>query len=170
MPLIMWQSLMPCTDHCQARDHCTFDHGKLERCQVQAEYLQDIFGVLCRRAHNAGIRNERVITDIGVHLMPLYSQLMRFLIEEYGVRNTFDMDDKGRYHAHPVFREIRAVIKDIFQVSKIVFATHEHQMLGAQDVQPDMDRRLHGTRGYYEAVLSGEKPPRPVMSSLRKPQ
>lgn len=145
------------------------DTSALEWCQVQSEYLQDVYRELIHRANASGQASSSELQAVGIHLLPLYSQLFRFLIHEYGVTHVMDMDDKGRYHINPLFREIRSIIKDIHIVMKDIFGSVGVKRIADPSlVQPNIDYRVRGTPSYYEAVQSGAKPPRPAYPGLRK--
>lgn len=164
----VWQNIHRCEEDCPARDLCTYDKENLAQCQVAADYLKDIYYMLTRRADSARVLDERRSTAIGIMLIPMYSQLIRLLIAEFGVTHVTYTTDKGSIMINPIFKEIRATIKDIHGLEKSLFEEAITKVADPHACHPEMDTRIMGSPGYYQAVKDGTKPPREVYTALMR--
>ena len=108
--LYNWDAVQECIDEkCPAHSMCGY--VRKGRCTVQLQYLKSIGTIIFRNYEH--LLTEPLLYRIGMHLTPLYKTLCRLKIQELGVKNIVNIDDKGIHRIHPVFKEIRETIKII---------------------------------------------------------
>ena len=88
---------------------------------------------------------------IGMHLMPLYSQLSLLLIEASSFTRIISLSDKGSYQVNPALKEIRAVIKEIEAMYKSLGIANKVKIFNHKTGEPAIDGR--GRKGAYEEML-----------------
>lgn len=109
--LIAWDCVQEC-DHnnCPLSEKCVYRVDEGEKCALQASYLQALTDTIFTTYRYL---NEDVLFKIGMHLVPLYSQLCRQKIVEKAVVNLCYEDSKGVTRIHPIYKEIRETMKVI---------------------------------------------------------
>jgi len=108
-----WDVVQKCRhERCPALKLCSYGESILEGgdCKVMKSYL--------RGAALAMYENQKGLTQsqryrIGMHIMPLYRQLVRMKIEEIGLESASYISTTGNPGVHPVYKEIRETIKAI---------------------------------------------------------
>lgn len=113
--LIAWDSVQPCNVNiCPISSTCVYadpEQTHTRKCTVQVEYLQSFVDMIFNKYRYMG---EDDMFKIGMHVIPLYSQLCRLKIAERGVLTALQEDrNSGRTSIHPIFREIRETIRAI---------------------------------------------------------
>lgn len=113
--LVAWDCVPDCDiDACPLGNTCTYQH-KSNKCALQTEYLQSFIDMTLRTYRSI---SEDDMFKIGMHIIPLYSNLCRMKIVEKGLREVTYIDAKGNPKVHPVFKEIREIIKVITSLWK----------------------------------------------------
>lgn len=104
-----WDAVHECSgDRCSIFDKCGYI--KTGKCAVQVKYLETFFSsVLNTYTH----LDDTVLYKMGMHLVPLYSQLCRLKIEEMSVTEIININEKGTRMINPIFKEIRETLKVI---------------------------------------------------------
>jgi hypothetical protein len=105
--LIAWDSIQDCVkETCPIFRKCEF--VKKGKCSLQVQYIQatvkTVYAVFPRMDKGTSYR-------IGMHLMPLYSQLCRQKMVELSLESITFLDHKGKVCIHPIFKEMRETIK-----------------------------------------------------------
>lgn len=112
--LYSWDVLPMCrSDECPAAHYCHYLTGKAEpeRCWVIGKYIKHTVDVIFG---NIGDKmTEAQLFRVGTGLIPLYRNLARLKIEEAGLVSPNIETVKGTPVPHPIYKEIRAYIKDI---------------------------------------------------------
>jgi len=104
--ITMWDAVPQCDPQsCALAETCPYQ--KVGRCTLRVKYLANIFESIRSVPENM---DPMTILKIGMHIIPLYSQLCRFKMEEYNCA-TMMTDSKGNQKVNPIFREIRETIK-----------------------------------------------------------
>lgn len=104
--ITMWDAVPHCDPQsCPLAETCPYQ--KVGRCTLRVKYLANVFDSVSRLPENM---DPMTILKIGMHIIPLYSQLCRFKMEEYNC-DTMIADSKGNQKVNPIFREIRETIK-----------------------------------------------------------
>jgi len=110
--VLRWDPASKCTDQCALYNDCPYAKGG--KCTLELTYMNVIFNNLITMDPNRGIADR--LTDIelqrvGIHLIPLYHQLIRLKKEAFAVKQITVTNKQGSLMIHPVFKEIREVIK-----------------------------------------------------------
>lgn len=109
--LVAWDCVQDCDpDRCPIGSKCMYTAKSNPKCALQTEYLQSFVDMIFSTYRYI---DEADMFRIGMHLVPLYSQLCRMKIVEKSVGNVTYEDMKGVTRIHPIFREIRDTVKTI---------------------------------------------------------
>jgi hypothetical protein len=109
--LVAWDCIQDCVpERCPIGTRCTYKHHSDPKCAVQTEYLQTFVDTIFRTYR---YMDEAEMYKIGMHLVPLYSQLCRLKIVELGVGAVTYEDLRGVTKIHPIFKEIRDTLRVI---------------------------------------------------------
>jgi hypothetical protein len=160
--MMMWDVAMPCLHtECPFYNRCAFIRRKkkpalMEKCQAQIEYVNIVYKALMDRFDVATITDEQII-KIGMQIIPLYTQLFKMKMIEYslGYYDIAQEGKKGSLSIHPVYKEIRELIKTINSVWKSV-GTENIKLgrKGSKDVEKDVQN--FGDTAYYKMMIEGE--------------
>lgn len=106
IPIVMWDAIPQCdVENCPIGDTCPYQ--KVGRCSVRVKYLANVFEAVSSVPENM---DPITVLKIGMHIIPLYSQLCRFKMVEHN-SPVMLTDSKGNEKINPIFREIRETIK-----------------------------------------------------------
>ena len=113
-PLQRWDPVTICKEHCPIYDDCPY--VRKGRCALEITYMNTVYDNLISPNPERGIADQ--LSDIelqrvGIHLIPLYHQLIRMKKEAYAVKQMVHENKQGTLKVHPIFAEIRDVIKCI---------------------------------------------------------
>lgn len=105
-----WDAIQECdVARCAAAHRCGYIKAG-GKCTVQLTYLKTFFeSVVTTYDH----MTETELFKVGMHLVPLYSQLCRLKIQELGTTEVVYYNDKGNAAVNPIFKEIRETLKVI---------------------------------------------------------
>ena len=167
-----WDALRECRgQECPANQKCEFLANELERsgnipkkCKVMASYLRGVTTTILEVYEDQ--LEEGQLFRIGMHIIPLYKNLVKMKIEELGVANVVTENDKGRLQINPLYKEIREYIKLIEQMWKSVGITGvaigapDEGMFGGQgdgnyydQMEKDAMSDIHENRGRKLSVI-----------------
>jgi len=109
-----WSPVTHCDDRCLIYDDC--EYIKKGKCSLERAYMNGIFYNIINPDITKGIADQ--LTDIelqrvGIHLIPLYHQLIKMKKEAYAVSDMSYINKQGGISIHPVFKEIRDILKSI---------------------------------------------------------
>jgi len=118
--VIAWDSAGLCTmDKCPIITDCDRAFGirdriareeEVPKCVVQATYLNTVHRMLVEEKGEKLSASDSV--RIGLMVLPLFGQLIRFKLWEIGLGGDIIIgSDKGKIGIHPVYREMREVMK-----------------------------------------------------------
>ena len=117
--LLRWDPATTCNETCVVYDECPYE--KKGRCSLEMTYMNTIYRNLVNPDPAKGIAeylSDFELQRVGLHLMPLYQQLVKMKKVAHAVENMIVSDKKGSLKIHPIFSEIRAVIRDIAKEMK----------------------------------------------------
>ena len=140
IPITMWDAIPRCNvETCPLGKTCPYQ--KVGRCSVRVKYLSHVFDTISSIPENM---DPVTVLKIGMHIIPIYSMLCRFKMEEYA-SETMVSDSKGNLRINPIFREIRETIKT------------------ATALIQDLDQTVSGLPGdgdsdYYDSLFNGTVP------------
>ena len=92
---------------CPAFKYCDYNKSVNIRCPAQVTYMKHVVQILI--FENPVIDN-MLCFRIGSELIPLYSMLFTFYIEQVGLEKKF-WEKNSKPYVHPVFKEIRETVK-----------------------------------------------------------
>ena len=149
-----WDALQDCTGNdCPAAPSCQYLQKAKERgdeicdkCRVMATYLKSVSTTILGNYEDQ--MDEGQLFRIGMHIVPLYRNLIKMKIEEIGVRRVVTVAENGKMSINPLYKEIREYIKLIEQMWKSVGIT------GVM-VSPPGDEEFHPDDNYYEEMEAG---------------
>lgn len=121
--LVAWDFVEECEgEDCPIYDICTYKdsfymkkgvNGGSGKCLMQQRYLKNVLHAIMEKITNKGEMNQENVIKLGYHLLPLYNQLFKFKVVEYTVDKMVYVSDKGNPQIHPVYKEIREIIKTL---------------------------------------------------------
>ncbi|MFW6047238.1 MAG: hypothetical protein ACOCP4_05580 [Candidatus Woesearchaeota archaeon] len=150
IPVVIWNACHDCIgDRCPIHHRCEFC-GQDDKCMVMYHYLDNVFSAAL---NIVGDRiSEKEMHRIGLHLVPLYTQLVKFKITELGVESPTYVTDKGAIKMHPIYREIRSTIKMIDDM----WASLGVRNIKGTKKEPKDIEDLIGDTSYYDDMVEEE--------------
>ena len=109
--LIVWDAVQDCIrERCPIYSKC--DYPKKDKCTVQVRYIETLILTV---KNTYKYLDDVQLAKVGLHLIPLYSHLVRLKIIEKSIEtnNIVQTTNKGMRYIHPVFKEIRQTLQEI---------------------------------------------------------
>lgn len=161
----IWSPIPVCDKkNCPIAGICPYEPKTF--CTLQRTYLLEVFKTLMETFKN--VMDEELMTKVGFHLLPLYSQLIKFKMHEASLIGTTYMTEKGDIKIHPIYKEIRMAlraIEDTWKSLDIPTSVKEaRRNLGDINVN---DLEKFGDPGAYDEMEELDKPEKKV-KKLRK--
>jgi diadenosine tetraphosphate (Ap4A) HIT family hydrolase len=148
-----WDALQECSaEGCPASPSCQYlrkaqeRNEEMEKCRVMANYLKSVSTTILGNYENQ--MDEGQLFRVGMHIIPLYRNLIKMKIEDIGVRRVVNVDERGKMSINPLYKEIREYIKLIEQMWKSVG-------ISGVMVSPPGDEGFHPDDNYYEEMEKG---------------
>ena len=112
IPVVVWNNLMECDEECVISDSCS-DLYKDVKCVRMREYFDYVLDA-CLKTYGSYM-NEKIMIQIGMHIMPMYSQLFKLKTIESSLllNQMMSTNKQGTLIMHPVYKEIRQTINSI---------------------------------------------------------
>lgn len=105
----------PCKgEDCPIADECNYwqNNSRIATCRVEANYLKAVHDTFMELVDK--VPDPFMMQWVGSHFIKLYHQLIKMQMEEMAIRGRYTYEDKsGKKMIHPVFKEIREIIKSI---------------------------------------------------------
>lgn len=120
--LMAWDCIQTCHQRCPIHSICTYKNTTSSKCALQINYLENLTKTIFKTYRYC---NDEIMFKIGMHLVPLYSQLCRQKIVEKAVEELAYEDNKGVTRIHPIYKEIRETLKVITVIWKEMGFTPE---------------------------------------------
>ncbi len=147
--IIAWDAIGNCKGNdCLVYDRCSF--LKKGKCGVQMNYVQTITRTVMDRYRYL---DEMALMKIGLHIVPLYSQLCKMKILEMALEDIDIVDDRGRVVIHPVYKSIRetlAVITMMWRDLDISIRCSSDMISTADDIP--LAASKNGDSTYYTSL------------------
>jgi len=86
------------------------------KCMLQGRYLKSVIRAVIQKVDAEKDVTEEGVLRLGYHILPLYAQLFKFKMWEYGNHELIYISEKGTPKVHPVYKEIREIVKTIESV------------------------------------------------------
>ena len=136
LKIIMFDAVQNCrTTECPIYDKCPYTKDPMVRCSVETTYLKAIRESLWE---DVGIKmTQDLLNKIGLHLIPLYHQLIRLQIYAYSITDVHYFTPRGQLRINPVFKEIRDTIRTIESTQKSMGMENEY-LNAMNDVRDDL--------------------------------
>lgn len=153
-------------EDCPAYELCSFRPKKDGRkCAVVDGFIKSIYQGLVDPTEGLGDSLSQMQLDrVGLHLVPLYQQLIRFCLGTYTLKDTTYVEKSGKINVHPLFKEIREVQSCIAKEIKEIGLNEawEKKFKGNKTMptsigfsDQDIDEMLtKGRKGAYEELLT----------------
>ncbi len=134
--LIMWDALPDCTDECSIYESCPYEKRRI-KCEMRRRYLESVMDSL-----EKGVKKKDEISSltIGLLVAPLFQSLISFKIFQHSLGHDVMMRTK----VHPIYKEIRQVIKEISSLLKDLGLTEGDKK----------GNYLDGNSEYYDQMIS----------------
>ncbi len=134
--LIMWDALPDCSEECSIYDECPYEKRR-KKCEMRRRYLESVMASL-----EAGVKKKDEISSltIGLLVAPLFQSLISFKIYQHSLGH----DVMLRTKVHPIYKEIRQVIKEISSLLKDLGLTEGDKK----------GNYLNGNSEYYDQMIS----------------
>jgi len=143
--IIMWDAIPRCDpDTCPISDHCPYN--KNGRCTLRVNYQKHIVDSVLGSLPEI---SEAQMLHIGMHLMPLYTQLVQMKIVALDAEPM--VVARGSTVPNPVFKEIRAIIREICSCLKEI-GVHANAVLAGGNI-PTKPNDGRGDRSYYDGLM-----------------
>jgi len=147
VPLVTWDAVPHCDpEHCPIVDDCPY--AKEGRCTLRRNYQKYVVDTVLSGMSN--ITHEQMLL-IGMHLIPLYNQLIIFKIHVLNEPAVI-LTKKGPM-TNPVFKEIRAIMKSIAEVLKDLRAIGAEGTPGVPGLPSGAVKKGHGDLTYYAELM-----------------
>lgn len=119
--LIAWDFATDCTGKdCPLYSKCHYtkqwEVNKTNKCRMQLRYMKNVIFAFVDKMRKAKKSDQEDIIKLGYHLLPLYAQLFKFKVWEHGNSELVIHSSRGDPRVHPVYKEIREIIKTITNV------------------------------------------------------
>jgi hypothetical protein len=146
LSLIMFDAVPECRDDCPIMKRemvCPYakNVNKGKPCRIQRRYMQAVVNYVEKSVKK---KDDQVMMKIGMMVVPIFQQLIRFKLEAHALNNDVMLGNK----VHPIFKEIRETIK------------LADNLVNSLNPLFDVDKGrgiLDGDADYYDKILNGTK-------------
>jgi len=129
--LVAWDFAVPCEyEKCVVYDRCTYVRkwtmkegkeglgkaGRTDKCVMQMRYIRNVMFAFARKMKKDKRNEHEDVIKFGFSLIPLYAQLFKFKLYEFGNNDVMVYSARGDSKINPVYKEIREIIKTIHGV------------------------------------------------------
>jgi|GEM_PF-7071052 hypothetical protein len=141
--LVTWDAVPNCDpEECPIADNCPYN--KSGKCTLRQNYQKHVVDTVLKSFDSV---SEEQMLKIGMHLIPLYSQLIEMKIVALDAPKM--VVNRGSLAPHPVFKEIRLIIREISACLRDIGVGGNHLGRGI----PPSHNPEKGELGYYEEML-----------------
>ena len=161
----VWDYIGPCQgDECVIHDVCTYKDAKptsdrqTKKCGIERYYMSVVFKPFADLVDK--LKDPFVMQWVGLHIIPLYHQLIKLKKFERSLASPIDISSKGDARIHPVLKEIRAVISAIrteWRMSGLMEAAKDEGYLSGSFPEPLDTTDLEGDAGYHDSLYVDEE-------------
>ena len=162
-PVLRWDPATQCSERCPIACDCTYK--KQGKCSIEVLYMNTVFNNLVHPDLKKGIAdrlNDIELQRVGLHLVPLYHQLIKMKKEAYAVKTLSHVNKQGSIKIHPVFGEIREIIRCIAKEVKDLGINQKWEekfgKAGVMDLGSGVgieELMSQGDPGFYESISHG---------------
>lgn len=118
--------------------------GATSNCMLHQRYLKNVIHAVVQKMKDRKDVTQEGVIKLGYQLLPLYDQLFKFKMWEYGNEELVYISEKGTPKVHPVYKEIREIVKTISGVWREI---------GGMDKAPANPKDV-GDESFIDAVSS----------------
>lgn len=119
-PVPIWDAIRDCDgERCELVHRCPYydpEKGRpMKKCWIEMRYIDTVLDTFLEIDSKREEGMEALdLQKIGLHVIPLYQQLVRMKMKAHAIRRGEDVVGTGAsMKTHPVYKEIRSIIKDI---------------------------------------------------------
>lgn len=157
--MFCWDFAGSCSEDCGIRERCLYIKGlgistlelaaakKTNTCLAQKKYLDLVYDTIVETMEDT--LTTETSMQVGLEIMPLFGQLIKFKIKEASMDEVMLSDPKGRQYINPVYKEIRETIRLIHIAMKSLG-------VGKAKGVVDFDF-INGDPMYYERMAQDEE-------------
>lgn len=147
----LWDSVPLCRKkECPLFEECQYHKDVTKKCKLQVHYLRSALDITLSNLPSKS-PSEYTLSKVGLHLLPLYKQLITMKMLEHTLRSP-EVGEGGKVKIHPVYKEIRQINKDIDMVLKDLEVNGSIKKDLLPNLPPAAKEHLHGSEGYYEQM------------------
>ena len=132
----------PAAEVCPQIENLTTD----DDCKIMKNYMRSVSLVMYEAQSKNITAAQRY--QIGMHIIPLYKTLCKMKIAELGIANVTQMTSRGTLQIHPIYKEMREIIKVIDVVWKSIGVSKG----GLGNLKPDFAPKGGDVGNYYDAM------------------
>ena len=145
--IVMWDAVPRCdTETCPIVDMCPYNKNGL--CTLRSNYQKHVVDTVLGCFED--ISGEEML-QIGMHLIPLYSQLIQMKILALNAPPM--VVSRGSLVPNPIFKEIRVIIREISACLREIGISGASSLKGGNiPKMPGVDDG-RGDRSYYESLV-----------------
>lgn len=137
---------------CPAFEGCNYK--KRGKCKVEMELIDPIFRMFLEVMDEF---TDFQLLRVGIHILPLYQDLVRIGLEIYPIKKMTYLTDKGTKKVNPLFAEKRAIMKEISREMKDIEADKKWdkkfgvktKTVSGREVEEALE---HGEHGFAESL------------------
>lgn len=160
----VWDFVGKCQgDDCILHKVCTYKDGKVggkdpraKKCSVERYYMGVVFKPFSELIEKT--KDPFLMQWVGLHIIPLYHQLIKLKKIERSLDSPMDTTIKGDVRAHPVLGEIRKVIAAIraeWKSSGLMEIARDEGYMGASLPAPlDDIEDIEGDSDYHDSLYT----------------
>jgi len=121
--LMAWDFAKECTGEdcplyhlCEYRHYAHMNkehHSATTKCMLHQRYLKNVLHAVVEKMKRSEDFTQESVIKMGYQMLPLYDQLFKFKMWEYNNNDLVYLSEKGTPKVHPVYKEIREIIKTI---------------------------------------------------------
>ncbi len=157
----VWDFVGPCQgDKCIIHDVCSYKDAKstsdrpTKKCGVERYYMGVVFKPFFGLVEKT--KDPFVMQWVGLHIIPMYHQLIKLKKVERSLKSPMDTTIKGDVRVHPVLKEIRSVIAAIraeWKASGLMEVARDEGYLGSMPAPlGDGVAELEGDGSYHDSL------------------
>ena len=154
-----WDAAVNCLfEECPASAYCHLMPDREsstghQKCVVQIQYTRQCANAVLNSFPKA---DEITLYQIGTHLIPLYSNLIRLKITELGVRRTTYVSNTGLVKMHPIYKELRDTHRSILNAWRDIGLRGSPQYAGDDLGEPKKDPKK-GDASLYSRMMKSSQ-------------
>jgi len=150
--VLRWDPAQLCKPECVIYEECPY--VKKGKCSLEVNYMNNVFNNINRISD---MFSDIEMQRFGLHLIPLYHQLIRMKKEAYSLKSVSTRSKQGVVAIHPIFGEMREIFRSISKEMRDLGIAEKWakkfgrstKMVDDIDIEDLLER---GDPGFYEKI------------------